>query len=173
MAVSQLQRASGRPHPVGHLSFALEPFASYYQEAVDEGLLRMHWAEVAPHKDIFWLNPNLAFYYQAAEKDILHIVTARSGGRLVGYVWMMLHPHLHYRHAKVAREDIHFLHPDYRKGFNAMHLFKATEDMMRELGAVLIVLGHKVNFDHGALFKRMGYSPLDITYSKRLDGENP
>ena len=167
MDLLELRGTPGPAPSTRHLTFQTEDFAPFYEEA--KPLIRMHWEEVAPHKDLCWLNPNLVFYYQAADKGILHIVTARDGKKLVGYVWMMLHPHVHYQHAALAREDIHFLHPDYRKGMNGINLFKATERIMKAKGAKIMVLGCKVEHDHGVLFERMGYSALDVTYSKRLD----
>lgn len=149
--------------------FAIEPFSVVFPEMQE--LLRLHWKEVAPHQDLLTLNPDVARYEALQRTGNLHIVTARMGGNLIGYIAMLVSRHLHYKHVKLAVDDVHFLHADHRHGGLGMRLMKAAEDEMRKLGVQVMTLRTKVAQDHGALFVRLGYSPMDIVYVKRLDQE--
>ena len=149
--------------------FAVEKFAVAYADAVN--LLHLHWDEVAPYKDLLLLNPDLLRYQQLEASGALHVVTARLDGLLIGYIVMIVSPHLHYRHVLIATDDIHFIHPEYRKGSLGSRLIISAEKLMKNLGAKIMVLRTKANNSHGLLFERMGYTALDITYSKRLDGD--
>jgi len=164
---TQLSRTPERTHDPRHLTFEDEKFSDVYLEAHE--LLRLHWQEIAPYKDILTLNPNTEYYRSAEKSGALHIITARMDGRLIGYIAMLLAPHLHYKHVLVATDDIHFLHKDFRKGSIGTRLFLAAEKIMRELGAKIMVLRTKASHNHGVLFERIGYTPLDIVYCKRLE----
>lgn len=148
--------------------FAIESLSAAYGEARD--LLELHWAEVAPYPDILTLNPNMELYLAAEARNALFVVTARYEGRLIGYIMMTLSQHPHYKHVRVATDDLHFIHRDYRRGGIGIQLFQAAEAESRRRGAAIMTLRTKVALDHSVLFRRLGYDPLDLTYSKRLDG---
>lgn len=166
MDLLKLSGTPERPHSAQHLTFEREAFDSVYPEAAE--LLRLHWDEIAPYKDLFILDPNVAFYRDAEKKGILHIIAARMDTLLIGYIVMILVPHHHYQHVLVATDDIHFIHPAYRKGSIGSRLFVAAEKIMKGLGAEVMILRTKVEHNHGALFEHLGYSPLDLVYSKRI-----
>lgn len=147
--------------------FNVEPFSSVYPEASE--LLRLHWEEVAPYKDLLTLNPDMQMYRTLEEQGRIVVVTARRLGELIGYVVMMLHAHHHYSHVLTATEDIHFLHPDHRKGSLGLRLIAAAEAEMAARGVRVMTLRTKVTHNHGLLFERLGYQPQDIVYTKRLD----
>jgi GNAT superfamily N-acetyltransferase len=169
LGVSELSGTLERPQRAQHLTFQTEKFSQTYMEAV--GLLRLHWKEIAPYQDLFTLNPNTAYYREGEKLGAIHIITARMDGLLIGYIVMQLNPHPHYKHVKIATDDIHFLHPDYRRGSVGTRLFLAAEKAMKTLGAQVMVLRCKAAHNHGVLFERIGYNVQDIVYSKRLDGD--
>lgn len=159
--------------PPIHVRFGVEAFEAFYPEAVP--LLEQHWKEIAPHQDIFKLNPDMATYRAMEKSGRFCIVTARLEGRLIGYVWLLIQRHLHYQDVKqasivsVGTDDIHYLLPEYRKGWTGVNLLKAAEDEMRSRGVQVMYLRTKAAHDHGAIFLRLGYAPTDVVYSKRLD----
>lgn len=167
MGKLELFRAQRGQNGSRHLTYGKEKLAECYAEGVE--LLHLHWQEIAPYQDLLTLNPDMDIYRTAEEKGTLHIITARDNGKLVGYIILMVHRHLHYKHVLIATDDIHFLHPDYRQGGAGVRLFMSAEKEMRKLGVKILVMRTKANHDHGVLFERLGYSALDRTFSKRLD----
>jgi GNAT superfamily N-acetyltransferase len=148
--------------------FAVERFDDVYDEARE--LLDMHWSEVAPYKDMLTLNPNVEAYKKAEAQGLIVIITARMDFELIGYIVMIIHPHMHYQHVLTATDDIHFLHPDHRKGTTGWRLLRAAENEMRARGVRLMTLRTKVEHDHGKIFEHLGFHAQDVVYTKRLDG---
>ena len=150
------------------VTFQVEDFASLYPEAAP--LLEKHWLEVAPYKDLCWLNPDVGAYEKAQAASVLWIATARDGQRLVGYLWLVVAPHLHYKHVLQATDDIHFLHPAYRNAGLVLKFFRFAEHEMRKRGVGIMTLRTKAApaLNHGAIFERLGYDKQDIVYTKRL-----
>jgi GNAT superfamily N-acetyltransferase len=147
--------------------FNVEPLdVDLYQEIML--LLPRHWDEVAPYKDMMWLNPDLDVYLKLQALGKLIVCTARADGALVGYFVVMMSPHLHYKHILVATEDIHYLLPEYRHGWTGVRLMKFSEKMADAAGCRLITGRAKAKSEHGALYKRLGYDLMDEVYTKRL-----
>ena len=146
--------------------FAVEPFSVVYPEM--QNLLHLHYDEIAPHQDIFKFNPDVDAYLRMDKAGTLCIVTARAQGLLIGYIVMMINRHLHYKDTFVATDDVHFIHPLYRKGSLGLRLIAAAEKEMVLRKVKVMILRTKVAHNHGVLFERMGYTPLDIVYSKAL-----
>ena len=160
--------------PVGapdsqHLTFALEKLAPFLPEAIS--LLRLHYDEVAPYKILFVLNLDVEAYAKMEAMGILHILTARIDGKLVGYISLIVKEHIHYRDTLMATDDVHFVHPDYRKGSLGIKLIRVAEQKMKEMGVKVMALRTKVKSNHGLIFERLGFEPMDVVYLKRLDQE--
>ena len=150
--------------------FAVEKFAAAYPEASE--LLKLHWDEVAPYKDLFTLNPDLERYQRLEDQGSLCVITAREEGTLIGYIVMVVAPNLHYKQALCATDDIHFVHPDYRKGSLGSRLIVTAVALMKKAGVKVMFLRTKVANSHGLLFERLGFEPLDMVYSMRLDKDD-
>jgi GNAT superfamily N-acetyltransferase len=131
-------------------------------------LLALHWEEIAPYKDLLTVNPDLQAYATLEQAGKLCVVTARYNGRLVGYFVIMLHAHHHYSHAIMAAEDLHFLHPDFRKGSAGLRLIAAAQAEAAARGAQVMSVRTKVSHSHGLLFERLGFTPQDVVYTKRI-----
>ncbi len=155
-----------RPQRQSALTFAVEDFSSFYSEALD--LLRLHWEEIAPYKELLALNPDLDMYKTLDVQGKLVVITARAAGALVGYIVLIITAHHHYSHVLMATEDIHFLHPAYRKGLAGLRLIRAGEAEMKRRRVQLIALRTKVASDHGLLMRRLGYDAQDVVYTKLL-----
>ena len=151
------------------VAFALEKFSDIVVEATE--LLRLHYDEVAPLKDLFKLNLDVQTYLKLQAAGILHIVTARLNGRLIGYVSLIIKEHIHYKDVLMATDDVHFLHPDFRKGGTGLRMLRFAEQKMREKGVKVMALRTKVASNHGVLFERLGFAATDVVYLKRLDQE--
>lgn len=149
-------------------AFAVENFSDVYEEAFE--LLQIHYEEIAPYKHIFKLNPDLGYYRALAQSGNLCIVTARNSSVLIGYIVMLIKQHIHYKDTLVATDDIHFIHPAYRKGSLGSRLMLAAEKEMLKRHVKIMFLRTKAASNHGVLFERLGYSPIDIVYGKELMG---
>jgi GNAT superfamily N-acetyltransferase len=150
-----------------HLAFAVEPFREVYDEATP--LLVEHWNEIAKNKHLMRLNPDEDIYAELADQKKLLLVTARDGeknGKLVGYFLWFLVAHTHYKHVRVAEEDLHFLLPDYRRGMTGYQFLKAACLAALEHGAELLVMREKIGHEHAAILQRLGFVATDVIYTR-------
>ena len=145
------------------LAFAVEPFREVYDEATS--LLVAHWNEIAKNKHLMRLNPDENVYGELADQNKLLLVTARDGGRLVGYFLWFLVRHTHYKHVLVAEEDLHFLLPQYRQGLAGYHLLKAACEVALAHGAELLTVREKIGHEHPAILKRLKFVATAIVYT--------
>lgn len=134
-------------------------------------LFARHWREIALNQDKVPLDPNWDRYYEYDLLNILQTLTVRSNGVLVGYVFMLVHPHLHYASTLWAQSDIFWLDPAYRSGWTGVRMFKEVEAGMRKLGVKVVMLNEKLHFDSrvGELFKRLGFTHTENIFSKYLE----
>src|SRR5262249_9774027 len=79
-------------------------------------LFDAHWKEVALDHDKIKLEPDYLAYEGMARFGLLHLVTARAEGKIVGYHLSFIHPHLHYKSSLTCFTDVFYLHEDYRHG---------------------------------------------------------
>jgi hypothetical protein len=107
-------------------------------------------------------------YSRMEESSLLYVFTARDEGLLVGYIWFVVHPALHMKGCLTAYEDVHYLSPSHRKGWNAIKMFKYAEGVMKNLGASRIVSGVKVGRGMECLFTHLGYTSTEQLFVKGL-----
>jgi GNAT superfamily N-acetyltransferase len=131
-------------------------------------LFLRHWQEIALNQDKVLLDPNWDRYYEYDLLNILQTLTVRSNGVLVGYVFMLVHSHLHYASTLWAQSDIFWLDPAYRSGWTGVRMFREVELGMRRMGVKVIMLNEKLHFDTriGELFKRLGFKHTENIFSK-------
>lgn len=127
-----------------------------------------HWDEVALDKDTILLDPDW-FRYDALDRaGILHTITVRKNGVLIGYHVSLVGGHLHYASTLHAQVDIYYIKPEFRKGRTPINMFKYAEDSLRNIGVKKIYTGCKTHFDHSRLFEFMDYRKTEIVYTKIL-----
>jgi hypothetical protein len=159
-----------QPLQATQVLFAVESFRNVWKEA--QPLTRPHWEEIAKNKGLLTLNPDLDKYERLDKGHHLLVVTARSGGKLVGYfVWIVI-AHPHYKHVQVAEEDLHFLLPEYRSSGRygkdrhyGYELLKTARDAAIAHGAQLLAMREKVGHGHPAIMEGLGFTPTDIVYT--------
>ena len=95
-------------------------------------------------------------------------VTAKDGDELVGYIVFFVMPHIHSKNCLTAHEDIYFMKPEYRKGFNGINMFKFAQNYLESIGVNLILYSTKVEFDNTSLFNYLGCKPIDKIFTKLL-----
>lgn len=132
-------------------------------------LLPEHWREVAYYADIP-LDPDTERYEAIENAGGLRCYTARNSGRLVGYAFYFVGPHLHYKGAVVAQQDVLYVERSHRGGLGLKLIMWCDEQLRAE--HVQVVTHHVKNAPHlnfGPLLKRKGYEPTDTLWSRRLD----
>jgi GNAT superfamily N-acetyltransferase len=155
----------------GKPEFRWEPFSSIVRELPP--LFRRHWREIALNQDKIPLDPNWELYFTYEVANVLHVLTVRDQGVLVGYVFMLVHPHLHYASSTWAQTDIYWLDPAYRFGWTGVRMFRAVEHRMRVLKVEQLLVNVKLHFEAergtvGKLLERLGYKPFDMLYGKYI-----
>jgi GNAT superfamily N-acetyltransferase len=154
--------------PGNHLIFDVERFSRY---AIPIDILEAHYEELAPFKHLNRLKPDWGAYATMQERGELLFVTARKKTRpshLVGYMIMVVRPHLHYQDVLVAVDDIHYLMPNFRGAGWGKKMIAFAEAEAAKMGAKIFSTRCKAKSDHGHIFESMGYELTDLVYIKDL-----
>jgi len=151
------------------LTFAVEPWADAQPEIAL--LLPLHWKEIALDQHLIALDMDWAAYAELARVGMLHVVTARSEGRLVGYFLSFIRLHLHYQTSLTAFEDMFFLLPAWRRGWAGVRFFQFVEQSWRALGVERAAISYKLHFRDGRvgrLLTYLGWQATETNYTKYL-----
>lgn len=146
----------------------------YRQEFIDDiyedcqPLIAQHWKEIALNQDKIKLNPNWDAYRALEGIGAFRIFTARDNGKLVGYFAVFVEPNLHYQDHLFARNDVLFLHEDYRKGFCGVRLIRFAEKCLKDDGVSVLLLGTTVQRDFSVLLERLDFTKTETIYTKYL-----
>jgi GNAT superfamily N-acetyltransferase len=146
------------------VTYAVEPWSQYKREACS--IWPKHWEEIAVDRDAIKLNVDYAQYDALDSQGALHIVVARSAGRMVGYWLGIIRPHLHYKTSLSAFTDIYYVDPDFRKGRVGIELFKFAEKTLKARGVQKIFTGTKVHLDMSKVFEHLGYRKTEVLFTK-------
>lgn len=151
------------------VTIQVERWAQFFPDA--KQVFPAHWRELALYQNEIPIDIDEAKYTQLDAVDILLILTARKGGRLIGYYLWFLMPHLHYRSTgPMGLTDMYFVLPEYRRGIG-VRLFKASETELKKRGVVKAITSCKLHEDHSNLFKALGWELTDLTWCKLLKGD--
>ena len=152
------------------LTFQEEAFSCVWPEIA--ALLPAHWQEIALDKEYIPLNMDLGAYAMLERQGILQVVTARvEGETLVGYFITFIRCHLHYCQSLTAFEDMYYLAPAYRRGWNGIRFFQAVEASWRVRGVERAVISFKLHFQGGRVarvLEWLGWRPTERVYTKLL-----
>ncbi|MFO0467329.1 MAG: GNAT family N-acetyltransferase [bacterium] len=147
--------------------FQRERFTDAFDDALP--LLEQHRQEIAHFQDIL-LDVDVRLYCNADVSDRLRVYTARDGDRLVGYACYFVGSNPHYQASKQAKQDVLYLHPDYRAGRTGLRLVEFADAQLAIEGVQCVY--HHVKDAHPALGRILGflgYEPVERVYVKRLD----
>lgn len=132
-------------------------------------LLEAHWREIALYQDQFPLNPDYEKYLALDRAGVVHIVTARTAGELIGYYISFIMPHLHYRDCIVAMNDILFLKSEYRRGRTGMQMIAFAEEDLKRIGVNRMTIHVKTAHDFSPALLRMGFTEIERNFDKLLN----
>jgi len=123
------------------------------------------WDEVEVYKDKMKLDPNYDLYLELEKLGVVHVVTVRDEGKLIGYYISLLMPNPHYQTHTFAINDLLFIHPDYRGGTTTYRMFKYAFKKLKEKGVSVITLNMKVKFPFKRLCKALGMEHHENVYT--------
>lgn len=134
-------------------------------ECIELGIL--HFNEVESKKDKIPYNVDKAMAKALFEADLLHIVTARDEGKLVGYFLSLVSPDLLTSELS-AKEIGIFLHPDYRGSTLFIRMVKHTEKTLASLGIRQMLIMFKEGHND-QLPEKIGFEKTETVYQKILE----
>lgn len=147
------------------MRLAVETLAQCWDEG--QALLRLHWAEIALHRELIALDPDFASYQDMERRGQLLLVTMRDDeGTLCGYHVSLVRPHLHYRSSLTAFTDVFYIHPAQRKGAAASKLFKFVEGELERAGVERMYATCKLSLDLKALFTRLRWTEVERVFTR-------
>ncbi len=124
-----------------------------------EDILRLHSKELTEFS--FPLNPDWDVYQRLEDINALHIVTARDDEKLVGYYVSIITTHHHYKDALVAENDLHYILPEYRKGWLGYKFLKKVTQYLKKRNVSIILHNMKVNHSYLPLTERLGFRLME------------
>lgn len=159
-----LQR-SGRWLRVG-----IEPFRTAWPDA--EPLCHAHFAEVDGGAEP-WRRfvPVVSVMQQLDEKGIMRCITARRGGKFLGYATWNIVPDIESHPLVYAQQGAWYADPD-APGVG-LRLMSRSIHLLRRMGVDYLLPHHRLNGrgkDLGALFRHFGATPYQSDYILHLKG---
>lgn len=134
-----------------------------------EPFIEPHWRELGlDHQDV----PVDLYWEKYAELDnlgVLHVVTVRDDGVMIGYHISLVMVMLHYKSTLHAVVDLYYLKPEYRQSKIGLEMFRFAEESFKKLGVVKIINGTKLHLNHEKLFLGLGFKPTETIYTKILE----
>jgi L-amino acid N-acyltransferase YncA len=137
-------------------------------------LFELHWQEIALNHAKVPLNIWYEKYQALCDAGMLHVVTVRKDGELVGYHVAMVMGHLHYMDTLHGFTDVYYIKPAYRQGRVAIRMFQKVEQDMEALGVKKLVTAvklHTADGKSGKLFEYLGYNHTEDTYTKLIGSQ--
>lgn len=131
-------------------------------------LFSLHWKESENNQDEIPLDVDYEKYAALSKMNMLHLVTARDDGVVVGYIWFLVHSHLHHKTCLSALSDTIYLHPEYRKGFAGINLIKCALKGLKARDVRLVCMSVKLHSDFGHVLEHLGFAPVERLYTKVL-----
>ena len=133
-------------------------------------LAQAHQASTKSYRRHEPFNPDKTRYIQYNEMGYFHLITARDGGKLVGYFGVYVTKSMHSQ-LNICTEDTLYLHPDYRQGRLAVRIIRYVEKYLQNLlGETEILFSCEIDNKTGiqGLLGLLGYEPKIIQFSKHL-----
>lgn len=121
--------------------------------------LKLHSAELTEFS--FPLDPDWETYQHLEGMNVLHIVTIRDDKKLVGYHVSFIATHPHYKDAIVAENDLHYILPEYRKGWLGYKFLKEVIRLLKKRDVDVILHTMKVSHSYLPLAERLGFRLME------------
>lgn len=134
-----------------------------------ETLMKIDWDEIDHPGKGSEFSIDWDTYRALEDMGGLKVFTARTdSGSLVGYFSVVLSPSLNSKSVVNVISDAFYLHPEYRKGFAGVKLFKFVEKCLKEDGLNNLVVTSTAAYPIDNFLTRLGYSKAETLYQKDL-----
>lgn len=132
-------------------------------------MAQAHWASTENYRRHEPFNPDRARYLSYNDSGFFHLLTARDGPKLAGYLGLYVTISMH-SGKRMCVEDTFYLDPAYRGGRTAMRFLFHMEQCLKEWGVEDPLFSCEVDNNSGIhkLLTHLGYRPVITQYSKRL-----
>lgn len=148
------------------VTFQVEPFRKFYADA--EPLFREHLTQTDQSPEDH-ASKNIQLLSTLDDLGVLQCLTARSNGRMFGYLMSVIAPSLDSPDVTVAEHTIFFASPDIR-GLG-MKLQHAALDALRARGVTEVIMraGHRGSGPRlGAFYRRLGAEGFGQLYKLQI-----
>ena len=161
-----LAKIAARPVTSDRMTFQQEPFDDFLRDA--ESLFGQHLIEVGEHPEN-WQAKNLELMRALESIGALYVTTARSNGRMFGYLMAIVAPQFDSHHGTDAVHTLFYASPD-APGIG-LKLQRASVEFLRGLGVdqVAFRAGTRgTGPKQGALFRRLGAQNVGEMFTLNL-----
>lgn len=124
-----------------------------------ETILKLHVEELS--KFSVTLNPDWDMYQRLEDVNALHTVTVRDNKKLIGYYVSIIATHHHYKDALIAENDIHYILPEYRKGWLGYKFLKRVIQLLKDRNVNIILHTMKADHSYLPITERLGFKLMD------------
>ena len=151
------------------LVFRVERLSEIKDEVLP--LIAAHHEEI--EQSTIPLDPDWETYETLEEQGMYLAITARCGQTfaLAGYAGFYLLPRMpHSKDRSLAQSDVFYIKPEARKGINGVRMLRFADSVLfGDMAYTHVALSCKVNHSTEALFRRLGYRPIEATFLKGVD----
>ena len=150
------------------ITFQKETWDELSRDA-SEKIFPEHWRALALDQAEIPLTVDDALYSSCDKKGVLHVVTAREDGSLIGYIIIWVMPHPHYKEFGLqASTDAFFVVPKYRRGGTGARMLMFAEASLKERDVKKVSISVKIHEDHSDVMEALGWKPTDKVFAKLL-----
>ena len=130
-------------------------------------LIFAYWKEAEAHRHYQGLDISRARYAEYERAGMLHCVTVRDEGVLVGYAIGYISDSMRSQ-LKTWGDDMFYLLPSHRGRTVGPRMLRFIEEYCRDHQVAEIVLNARADGDLPDILDRLDYTPVSVQYSKRL-----
>ena len=131
-------------------------------------LMRQHFADKFAWRDLVQLDIDWGKLFAAEGHGALHLLVVRANGSAVGYMTLLVTPHVMAADLTIGVVETFVVHPAYRDGWTLVKMLKKASKKAKHLGARVISCRDPDN-DLAHVMRRLGFGMPETTYFKRLD----
>lgn len=130
-------------------------------------LIHSYWKEAEGHRHYQGFDISRARYAEYESAGMLHCVTVRDDGVLIGYALGYISESMRSQ-VRIWGDDMFYLHPAYRGQSIGKALMWFIEDYCQSNGISEIVLNALTGAGVPEMLEHVDYTPVSVQYSKRL-----
>lgn len=145
------------------MKFQRERWADVYTEILP--LLQNANDLLEPYADTMPLDIDSERYDELDKMDVLHVITVRLHGNLVGHHMIFVSEDLRRKGVKQAQTDNIWVHAEYRNS----GLVAWSENYLKELGVEVWAAASREKFDITAMWTEKGFKLLERVFIKKLE----